>query len=127
MPFNVGDWIEKAPHGNGQITEDRGTFFTIRFVSVGEKKFAKGHVIKPGAPPHPGFKFIEKTRSRESSKARARRSLGPAYSFEHLFDRFVGAYPLGFDDPAFDNDERQYKEEAVKRFAATLGKTELNR
>jgi|ERR1039457_4669722 hypothetical protein len=125
MSFNIGDWVEHALFGNGKIIEDRGTYFTIRFVTAGEKKLTKTFVQKEGAPPHPGFSFPETRRTGQSKSAAGMRTHGPAFSFDHLLERFSTHYPGGFDDPAFDADERQYKEAAVRNFAAKLSKAEL--
>ena len=127
MSFNVGDWIESDKFGSGQIIEDRGTNFAIRFVNAGDRQLLKSFVTKPGAPPHSGFKFTETKRIKAAGTTSTRRTHAPALSFEHLLDRFVGAYPGGFEDTAFDADERQYKEAAVANFAAKLNKDELQR
>jgi hypothetical protein len=127
MLFNVGDWVEKAPFGTGQIIDDRGTFFIVQFISSGEKKLAKDYVTSPGTPPHPNFQFSQSKLKHRVGKSNAGRSFDPAFSFEHLCDRFLSTYPLGFEDPGFDREERQYKDAAVEKLELALGRKEMHR
>ena len=126
MPFKVGDWIEKKPFGAGQIIEDRSTYFSIRFVTGGEKNLAKDYVTTPSQPPHPGFEFPRAAARQKTSRSSASTGLGPAFSFDHLCERFIGLFPQNFDDPRFDDEERQYKETAAHRFQENLGRSQFD-
>lgn len=59
MSFKLGDWIEHPKFGKGQIADDLDSYFSVRFVRVGEKRLRKEFITKPGAPPHPGFTFAQ--------------------------------------------------------------------
>jgi hypothetical protein len=84
MPFKVGDWIEKEPFGAGQIIEDRSTYFSIRFVTAGEKNLAKDYVTTPSQPPHPAtyFQFIATSGDAMFMKPSVAKLFAPAVGVE---------------------------------------------
>jgi hypothetical protein len=56
----------------------------------------------------------------------ARQGHHTGLSFGHLLERFKTVFPAGFEDPAFEADERRYKEDAVANFLVKLGREEMS-
>ena len=126
MEFKVGDWVHHASFGDGQIAEDQGYKFVIRFVSSGEKIMLKTGINEPGRPPYESFSF---GRAHASSKSRFKVE-GPKrefpLDFEHLVGGFLGFFPRGFDDDKFELMERRYKEEAARTLKDDLSPSRLH-
>lgn len=127
MPFKPGDWIKHAAFGSGLITEEKDSYLVIRFVDSGEKSLKASFVTEPGFPPYPGFAFTALKRPKAlSSTSKARASLAPTLSFAHLLEAFLSVYPAGFEDPAFQADEREYKNTAIENFRKILSEEEMS-
>src|SRR5947208_1039381 len=105
MSFNAGDWINHSKFGHGLITAHEAPYFVVRFVKDGEKRLQASFVTEAGAPPTPDFRFPEASRAPSRAGSGQSRSRKAAHSFEHFVDRFLGAYPSGFEDPGFIRDE----------------------
>lgn len=126
MEFKVGDWIHHASFGNGQVTEDRGHKFVVRFVTSGEKIMLKTGIKETGRPPYEGFLFA-KTHSSSKSRFKVERpSRELPLDFEDLVKGFVRFFPSGFDDENFDRMERRYKEKAARTLEEALAPDQLH-
>lgn len=126
MPFIVGNWIEHSAFGTGLITAEDAPYFVIRFVSGGEKRLKKDFITTAGSPPSPDFRFPAASGAKSVGQAPGSRSKKIAHSFEHFVERFLTLYPSGFEDAAFERDEREYKFAAVKRFSENLDSSALD-
>jgi hypothetical protein len=51
MRFKLGDWVNHPFFGHGQITDERESFFVVRFVTQGKRKITMGFQMIPGNPP----------------------------------------------------------------------------
>jgi hypothetical protein len=120
MSFLINDWIHHPTFGNGQIAEDRGDKFFIRFPSVGDKIVLKSAIISAGIAPNPSFEF---PRSKSSGKPRfrvVRPPSKPPLDFDHLVKRFLDVFEKGFQSDNFNLQERKYKEDAATLLRDTL-------
>lgn len=73
MSFRLGDWVKHSHFGEGQIIDDSGSSFVIRFVNLGEKIITKEFQIRSGDPPYPGFSFLQaRSIKRPKSKGMAK-------------------------------------------------------
>jgi hypothetical protein len=126
ITFKPGDWIEHPTYGSGLIIEERPTLFVVRFISVGEKNLSKNFAVTQSNPPYPEFTFSESKPIRARAAKTARQEHHTGLSFGHLLERFKAVFPAGFEDPAFEADERRYKEDAVANFLVKLGREEMS-
>ena len=125
MDFRVHDWIENKAYGNGQIIGDGETFWLIRFINHGEKKMLKGFIEHEGQPPYPSFAFPKAVTSKLATASQKKaRSANP--DFDLLFKKFLTKYPGGLSSPSFHEQEQEFKEKAVKKFADLLSRNKLS-
>ena len=96
MGFSVNDWVHHAMFGNGQIAEDRGDKFVVRFPVAGDKLLVKSAITCSGNPPYPGFTFPKsKARGRPRFKIE-RPKQEVRLDFDHLVKRFLDVFSIGF-------------------------------
>ena len=125
MDFKAGDWINHPSLGIAQVVSDEDPYYRVRTVKPDEeKRLLKRLVGTAGSPPTPDFRFPSarqpKSSPRPSSKASARH-----LSLDHYIERFHGLFPMGFDDPNFVSEEREYKIAATHRLEELLGRSSM--
>jgi len=124
MDFKSKDWIEHGVYGHGQIIEDGETFWLIQFVDHDEKKILKKFITLKGQAPYDGFAFA-KSGAHGPPKGSKNKSPVTIPDFDDLLKKFLSRYHGGLSSPSFIEEEREYKEKAVKKFVALLGRTVL--
>jgi hypothetical protein len=87
------------------------------------KEIITNFALAAGQPPTPDFKFPSFSKAAKGSLNPRSTSLKPAFTFEHLLERFISVFPKGFKDPSYlsgERNERGYKIAAADRFVAEL-------
>lgn len=114
MTFKAGDWVENKKYGVGKVEEDKGSErYQVRFVSC--VTVIKGDFLSAVAAPYDPTPWNPPAKSGKG--AGGRRSSGrrfPLVPFERFVAGFLRTFPLGFEDPAFENGERREKREAAE-------------
>jgi len=70
MKIKLNDWVEHAVFGIGQVFEDRGEKFSVRFVNSGDKTLIKPAPIWPLTAPSIATSFGASGRRVKASRTR---------------------------------------------------------